>query len=173
MAWQTVDCSKCKNSYSVQMYGPHKTRDWKVANWNGICDNCKEAAKAVLVEQNKSGALPELTGSDKQIAWAMKIRQEFIDWGESVSKPEIEDIIEDCEYYHRIVADMGLVQAAMAFVLDKHSAHWWIESRNSINSIIIVDTVAEIVKSTTPDTVESKCKYRHVDKIPCLKKWGK
>jgi len=40
-------------------------------------------------------------------------------------------------------------------VLDKHSAHWWIESRNSINSIIIVDTVAEIVKSTTPDTVES------------------
>ena len=161
MAWKTVNCSKCKNSYSVQMYGPHKTRDWKVSNWNGICDDCKEAAKLALVEQNKTGDLPELTGSNKQIAWAMKIRQEFIDWGESVSKPEIEDIIEDCEDYHRIVADMGLVQAAMAFVLDKHSAHWWIESRNSINSIIIVDTVAEIVK------------YRHVDKIPCLKDWGK
>lgn len=77
MAWENVICSKCKEEYRIQMYGPYKTREWKIANWSGICDTCKEKEVAEMVKQNKSGKSPELTGSDKQIAWAINIREKF------------------------------------------------------------------------------------------------
>ena len=78
MAWTDVECNQCGQNHRVQMYGPHKQRDWKVANWSGICEECssknKAEATAKAEDSAKEKGLPALTGSEKQIAWAETIR---------------------------------------------------------------------------------------------------
>lgn len=88
MAWQTVKCSKCDTGYQVQMYGPHKDRDWRATNWTGTCDECKAKTVSEAVTTNADSDLVTLTGSDKQIAWAMTIRDKFVvEW--SKIKPSL------------------------------------------------------------------------------------
>lgn len=156
MAWEYVSCSECGKEYQVQMYGPQKTRDWKVSNWNGVCGDCKEAAKAALVEKNKSGELVELTGSEKQIAWAYKIRAEFIEYADKIEtdKYKLEDIIDECKGDHNLIADIDLIQAALATIIENPSSHWWIESKSRHNSDIIIDAVVKLAKSVTADPIE-------------------
>lgn len=154
MAWETVKCSKCGESYSVQMYGPRKTREWKINSWRGICDDCKEAERENLIEKNKSGDMPELTGSEKQIAWAMKIRAEFINYADKIDEDEIEDILDDCKDDHNLSADPGLVDAALAEIMETPEAHWWIDSRNDLDSDIVVHVMVKIAETVNEDPIK-------------------
>jgi hypothetical protein len=85
MAWTTVKCAECGKEYQVQMYGPHRDREWKQKNWNGHCDNCKEAFKAQVEKERaeksakdaelaKESGFVTLEGSIKQIQWAETLR---------------------------------------------------------------------------------------------------
>jgi len=143
MAWTTVECSECGEEYRVQMYGPHKTREWKVNNWNGICDDCKDATKAELIGQNQSGDLQELTGSDKQIAWAMKIRAAFIS--------------KKCTVFENITKEMQeLLDASTELILAEQSAHWWIESRDNSKIDLLQDASEKLKSSSTDDNIEEE-----------------
>jgi len=162
MAWEYVKCSEFDEEYRVQMYGPTKTRQWKIDNWSGICDDCKEAAKAILIEENKSSNLTELIGSDKQIAWAMKIRTEFIKYTESeIDESEIEYIIDECKKEFK--ADKNLINIAILEILEKQSSHWWIESRNKLESDIIIDTMKKISESIKNNPEAEIEKYLKAD----------
>jgi len=73
MGRTAVTCAKCGTNYNVQMYGKHSDRDYRAANWQGLCENCKAAEISDAAKDNAVSALP-LTGSEKQIKWAMQIR---------------------------------------------------------------------------------------------------
>lgn len=154
MAWETVECSKCGEDYSVQMYGPRKTREWKINSWRGVCDDCKETERESLIEKNKSGGMPELTGSEKQIAWAMKIRAEFISYADKMDEDEIEDILEDCKDNHNLTADSKLIDAALAEIMETPEAHWWIDSRSDLDSDIVVYAMVKIAETINEDPIK-------------------
>ena len=87
----------CGHTETIQLVGKIKERERRI-EWlenHGLCSECYEAEKKrQFEEQNKKAAeeakeygLPELSGTEKQVAWATTLRQQFID--------KVNDLIED------------------------------------------------------------------------------
>lgn len=81
MAWYYGTYS-CGHEGRVNVVGKGSDRQWKVErHFEGICDACLQKQREE--ENQKATALageygfPELTGTEKQIAWANSIRMEF------------------------------------------------------------------------------------------------
>lgn len=72
----------CGHAGVVMLYGKEKDRQSKL-KWyqnTAICPECYKMQKQEeMGEKTAKYNLPELTGSDKQVAWASKIRVDFCD----------------------------------------------------------------------------------------------
>jgi hypothetical protein len=124
MAKYDVECPSCGTGYTVQLCGPGRDREWKLANWDWTCDGCREKRcqeeNAKAAAQNAASGLPALTGSDKQIAWAETIRKQKL--------TTLEELIESRALTGRI--DKDRFSAAVENLKKKASASWWIEHRD-------------------------------------------
>ena len=87
MAWYNGTFS-CGHEGRVNVIGPSKDRQWKIdRKFSGVCEECyekqlleeREKANKEAAEKSKEMELPELTGSEKQVAWANTLRQKLID----------------------------------------------------------------------------------------------
>ncbi len=134
MAKYTVTYA-CGHEDTIQLYGPHKDREWKLAREaEKLCSECyrvkveeerkkqnEEAAKA-----NQEAGLPALVGTEKQIAWAETIRKEIIEAIETkvFGRMDQEKIKQRPDLYENY---------RKAFeMLKKHTdASWWIDNRNA------------------------------------------
>jgi hypothetical protein len=120
----------CGHSGSVSLFGPHKERERKL-EWlasAGLCPEClakeREAEKQAELKRIADNAdeygLPQIIGSEKQVAWALKIRDKFM------KQPAVRIQNEK--------AQKGLLvflNSAIDGVLAHEKAHWWIENRES------------------------------------------
>ena len=93
MAWYYGEFS-CGCEGRVNVIGPTKDRQWKVdKKFAGLCEECfnkkleeeREQANRKSLEKAKEMELPELTGSEKQIAWANTLRQQLIEKAENIN----------------------------------------------------------------------------------------
>jgi hypothetical protein len=131
MAKQTIKHS-CGHLVEHNLYGPSNDRVRK-AGWlrEQPCRQCQiEATNAAAAEATEAMALPALTGSAKQVAWATTIRvqqlsaaQEWIDrqlaMGRAQNAPAAE------------IAKAEAMLAAAVESLKRHTdAGWWIDRRN-------------------------------------------
>lgn len=68
----------CGHTGTVQILGPEKERARKLDYLTRCsCPECQKVEKnAALSEYENAAGLPELTGTEKQINWARKLRQE-------------------------------------------------------------------------------------------------
>lgn len=136
MAKYTVDHT-CGHTETHQLIGPHKERDRKL-NWLGttLCSSCyraeqdrkREKANAKASEANKSNGLPDLEGSDKQIAWAESIRLRVC---ELIRKSEVHvrEEIAECEYSDQICLEITDALTLLTDeIVQQTSAKWWIET---------------------------------------------
>lgn len=87
MAWYTVEHA-CTHEARHQLFGKVSEREWRLERMEGdLCPDClKEKRDKEIAEENaksaeraKEAMLPELAGSEKQIAWATTIRQGIYD----------------------------------------------------------------------------------------------
>ena len=154
MAKASVDltCLKCGKEFRVvkDCYNRKDADNWESYMQNGgakgTCPECWKAEKLAEKlatrekENNKNSAiaencpwtLPALEGSEKQIAWALNIRDNLIaqmingkvkwDFMESAAKNEIPANIENRENY--VKAAKELLDA-----VNSKSAKWWIDAR--------------------------------------------
>ncbi len=87
MAKYTIKAN-CGHEFETQLYGPNKDRERKI-EWyerDGLCPECYAAQKqeardeenAKAAENAQVQGLPELDGSEKQIAWATTIRDKML-----------------------------------------------------------------------------------------------
>lgn len=139
MSKYTVEHS-CGHSEDHQIYGKVSERDGK-AEWlaGRLCGDCYRAAKRAdetAKAAEASVGLPALTGSDKQVAWATKIRARII----AKTREKVEDLI------IRQLARKPKATAQMRAVLDqvgvKHAdARYWIDNDNTES--LIDDVVKE------------------------------
>lgn len=78
MAKYTIN-HKCGHSEVVELYGKQEDRYRKIEYMESIdCPECRRKAEYERA-LSLSSELPVLEGSEKQIAWAMSIRQNWID----------------------------------------------------------------------------------------------
>jgi len=83
MAKYYVTCEECETEFRVDLVGKVKDREWKLENYTWVCDECKEKKRQEdnekAAEEAKANGLPELQGSEKQVAWANTIRKQRIE----------------------------------------------------------------------------------------------
>lgn len=81
----------CRHEGIVDLFGKNSERERKLERFaRGICPECAAAQRAKEDEEAiaaaKASGLPDLEGSEKQVAWATRIRQnainEFAGWGD-------------------------------------------------------------------------------------------
>ena len=69
---------KCGHEDRVELFGKMSVREWRLEQMAGeLCPECqKKAEMERLKKQEEEDGLPSLTPSRKQIAWAMKLRDD-------------------------------------------------------------------------------------------------
>lgn len=75
MAKYTIQ-HKCGHESVAQLYGKQKDREWQIEKLQE--ENCLECQNSKAAEKNAEAGLPELQGSEKQVAWAESIRAQLI-----------------------------------------------------------------------------------------------
>jgi len=145
MAKYEVECPSCESTYTVQLTGPHRDREWKLENFDWTCDECKEKARQEANQQaataNLQAGLPPLTGSEKQIAWAETIRkQKIATLDEALVRRDLSDRI-DADRFH----------VAVASLKNKTAAMWWIDNRDTHVDYLMRQEYAVTEKPLPPE----------------------
>lgn len=131
---------KCGHVAEVQLFGKMEDREKKIAWYATIdCPECQAEAKA---EEAKAAGLPELTGSEKQIAWALSIRQKFVDEVEAIKTETLSKIREEKAEWFVSQADK-----AKQNHLQKTEAKYWIDNRFDLNNIDTTEWLKEVVEA--------------------------
>lgn len=131
MAKYQVECPECGATYRVDLIGPHKTRDWKLENYDWTCDDCKEKARqeenTKAAATNEVAGLPALTGTEKQIAWAETVRRQKMESLELTLAT-----LSPCTILRIKTDEIDKERLAIAIenIQTKESATWWIDNRD-------------------------------------------
>ncbi|MCG8514580.1 MAG: hypothetical protein MI740_10590 [Halanaerobiales bacterium] len=155
MSWYYGTYS-CGHEGRTQVYGPTKKRQWIAdRRFEGLCPDCykikleedRTRANEEAARRAKEAGLPELTGTEKPIAWANTLRQEMMEKAEK----EIE------HHVNRYSADELKLYNALEYMLKtKKKASWYIEHRQK-NIIDILEVLAKKIP-TEKDTIEKELK---------------
>lgn len=72
---------KCGHEDRVELFGSMKSRDYRLEQMSqSLCPECQRKEKMRLCgEMEEELSLPELKGSEKQIAWARSLRKDALD----------------------------------------------------------------------------------------------
>lgn len=127
----------CGHQETIQVYGKASEREYTIANKEKQL--CYECYKAKMQEDAKKdaaeNALPELTGSEKQIIWATTIRAQALPILEHVTNTEraklarLSGIVKmrDGAIIEKNIKNMEEMTEA---IKNKTESSWWIDNRN-------------------------------------------
>lgn len=173
MAWYYGTYS-CGHEGRVNVIGPGKDRQWKIdREFEGMCPDCykkwleeeKERKNKEAESKSESMELPELTGTEKQVKWAVTLRVDFIEnidkkltsWMEKTGSKRIvleEGNMED------IVATREEIMEAIDYGCSKHTeAKFWIDRRDLqyVTMIYLLKELREKKKEEeVPDDVRNE-----------------
>ncbi len=137
----------CGHTETIQLVGKISERERKIEYFenHGLCSECWEAEKKrQFEEQNRKAAeeakeygLPELTGTEKQVAWAITLRQQFIADTEKFIYAQEERLSSrlfatDPEKQAQLETIIHAMKAAVdEKLLTETSARYWIDTRHT------------------------------------------
>lgn len=138
MAMASVDliCEKCGNEFTWEKKCYSRRDADENENWARahitICSKCYikarrevEAAKQAEAVKGLPVELPEnLTGSEKQIAWAKDIRTKY---ALMIQREYVNEADDDLRVYYVKVLDV--------IIAENTSAKWWIDHRDELKNI--------------------------------------
>lgn len=135
MAKYTVKFA-CGHEEVINLYGSHAERERKI---DGKCSECYKAEKKAEkeTESSKIEDMPELQGSEKQVAWANDIRNkmaaEVVEYIESKTKTNIKTFAAAfaafSEEQKALAVRISEVIAKYATLITETSAKYYIENR--------------------------------------------
>lgn len=158
----------CGHVGVINIFGPGKEREWKIERaFSGLCPECyqkyleeqrKEENTRAMEESSEMG-LPELLGTEKQIAWANTIRMKFINGLAQITKgDEAENLIkiEEFCYMEHTEAKFWIenrTESVKGF-WKKVYKEWRLKEENRVPDDIMEELEKEAVKLTLkPETV--------------------
>ena len=125
----------CGHEGRVDLFGKNSEREYKLEQFaRNLCPECVAAQRAKKEEEAivaaKASGLPELDGSEKQVAWATRIRQNLITEFSGWQKEDYEDF----EYLNNKTKEQvnGLFEAALAIT----RATFWINNRSGVFTML-------------------------------------
>lgn len=173
MARAYFSCSDCGES--VETWGRNRREADRKAGWHEsqghLCGECqkkqRQADNEAAAQQNKTAGLPELAGSEKQVAWAETIRRETLDFIGTVLDGTAEEFQIQARWeefsYSRgatgIKTDDPRLPAAVDALKTKTSASWWIDNRDTKLGVLLEEIAAEVEKEqreSAPEAIEAK-----------------
>lgn len=123
----------CGHEATIQLFGKHKDREWRLQyEERKLCPDCyleklrkeREEENRKAAEAAKEQELPQLVGSEKQIAWAETIRQKFLD--------KLSDLLTHLK--SEIAADPACSKTIDSFY-GETSSRWWIDNRFELDGV--------------------------------------
>ena len=131
---KTTGVYRCGQEGEINLYVDRKKREW-VANqiFSEICNDCKNAEAAAKA---KEMGLPELTGSEKQIAWANTIRQDML------GKLERREMLGLFLRTGRVTEEN--IETAISGLRMETSSRWFIDHRDDDSLEIVAAFVPEV-----------------------------
>ena len=122
-----VRCRTCRTKFNVQLFDSHSKNLFLVDKRDWYCDKCKKAyfnkQTENLSKTHQDIGFPALTGTDKMISWAEKIRAELINKVNYLQKSLAFD------------GEEAKQQSDKAFGMffkewhEQSTAKWWIDNR--------------------------------------------
>jgi hypothetical protein len=120
----------CGHEGTVKLNGPKRTREWIVSNKEKeLCPDCykkhleeeRAAERAAAQEAAKEQELPDLVGTEKQINWALVLRETYLN--------RLGKLLQT--YSLKADIDSVIIQNAIEDIQNETSAYWWIDNRDS------------------------------------------
>lgn len=169
MAWYCGTYS-CGHNGRVDVVGPYKDREWKIdRHFEGICPECYEKKRKEdrkrenreAAEKSSEMGLPELLGSEKQVAWANTIRIKFaVKFERSINRfKKIPDGSEIMVMYRNSIlhSNKNEILNAIDFCLkSKKQSRFWIEKREEDIQEILAEIIKEMRKNDIPEEVREE-----------------
>jgi hypothetical protein len=150
----------CGHTETVALFGKGKDRDWRLENVEPqkLCYECWQAELArqreeeyqKAVQEAQESGLPGLTGTEKQIAWAERIRISILEKVEGLLDKMLKSENPNLEN----------IELARRAIQAKTSASWWIDHRDSHPYRILQEVAEEIAdaKQQPPRAVVQEAK---------------
>lgn len=111
----------CGHETECQLYGKHTQREWVIRQREKeLCPACQKAEY-----EKKSEGMPTLTGTEKQIAWALEIRLQMINAYDQFTTQMMRQAKPGMEELAR-----GRFAVVRERLLGKTAAAWWIDNRH-------------------------------------------
>lgn len=128
----------CGHERTVQIYGTD-VRGQRQQQANRLaaqpCQNCRHASQTAAAASSAAAqGLPELTGSDKQIAWATAIRAQAIAELD-VRRLEMGAVI--ARDPSQLAAADAIAAALDDLVAERRDARWWIDNRRAASAALM------------------------------------
>jgi hypothetical protein len=136
----------CGHKATHNMYGKSTERERKIA-WlkEQPCLACKRSQEATqALDQANQDGLPELTGTEKQIAWALKIRSEKL----ASLRDYRANMLKRAQAAN--VSDRALTEALDQFdacdnqIRQQAHAPWWIDRRDNTTQELLQEAYASL-----------------------------
>jgi len=143
----------CGHEGVTNIIGPTKNREWiKERHFEKLCPDCweqkrieeMEKANAEALAKAKEMELPNLEGTEKQVAWANTLRQNFIEKVEKIDKPTMR-IIELNEEDKITIIN---------FVIRKTKASWFIDNTRTSCFLDFIENILVEAKKEVKITEE-------------------
>lgn len=155
----------CGHTETIQLYGKMKDRQRKIEYFEreGLCSECykkalaqeKESKEKVIDSYIESviGQLPKLVGSEKQVAWANKLRKEMIADALQV-KEETKSQLKSEKLYDDVIAYNFSTISDAKFYIDNRNDSF----RYSVLKIFVENfkKIQEEVKKTEKEEADAK-----------------
>ena len=143
-ATASCTCATCGGQFEATKICRNRTdadswQSWAEQHYNE-CWECRRARQerkrqeqnAAAAEEAKERGLPDLTGSEKQIAWANTIRKTALENVDARLGKKIDpNSAESMELYRRF----------LAWLEGRNSAAWWIDRRENFDNIFLMQKI--------------------------------
>ena len=146
----------CGHEGKVNIIGKAKDREWKIERaFSNMCPDCykkwleeeHQRKNKEAMEEAKEMDLPELTGTEKQIAWANTLRKKFID--------TVEDRIESLKTKNAPKKTKRYQETLDHILLTKTEAKYYIDNRYQLVEDVI-DSFKEEYKKGFQEDIEEQ-----------------
>lgn len=135
----TIKCATCGKEFTVSRLCANSAdaNSWKqwAAEHYDTCRECYfEAQRQEEAKEAAEDSLPELEGSEKQIAWALSIRAKFakeIKTFIANAEASLEALKASGEATPAHSAQLAKCRKVAAKMLSETSCRWWIDNRNT------------------------------------------
>ena len=132
----------CKHDETITLFGPNKDRERRLEWLRSLpCPECASIdginSAAAVHQLQQAAGLPRLVGSEKQVAWGVQVRQDFL-----VGWKKIERKLTDAAMTDQPTAKLAeeLLFEGDAFVagpLTHEDARYWIDNRENLTESAI------------------------------------